>query len=406
VNGGIANAVLFVGVAAVAVWCYLLAARGGFWKTGQQLLAPDVSSVVRYVFASGAAGQPPAVRVAVVIPARNEAEGIGRAIASLLAQSFADACEIVVVDDASTDGTAEVARAAAREAGAEARLTVLAGQPLPPGWTGKLWAVEQGIAHATRAGTPLDFLLLTDADVVHAPDSLATLVAVAEDGGYDLTSVMVKLACRTHAERLLVPAFVFFFFLLYPPRWITDGRRRTAGAAGGCMLVRPAALQAAGGMAAIRSEIIDDCALAALLKRHGGRVKLGLVRETVSLRSYASCGEIGHMIARTAFHQLRHSAALLAGALAGLVLTFVAPVAWLLLGLVMWQLMMALLGLVAWLLMFITYRPMVRFYGLSSLWALTLPAAAVFYMGATVVSALRYWSGRGGQWKGRAQDAG
>ena len=195
---------------------------------------------------------------------------------------------------------------------------------MPPGWSGKLWAVQQGIEQALQLQPK--FLLLTDADIQHSPENVATLVAIAERGGYDLASFMVKLHCRSVAEKLLIPAFVFFFFLLYPPEWIRDPQRKTAGAAGGCMLIRPAALARAGGIAAIRHEIIDDCALAAAVKRSGGKVWLGVTQETRSLRAYGSFSEIERMIARTAFNQLRHSTWLLAAALAGLLLTYVLPV--------------------------------------------------------------------------------
>ena len=287
--------------------------------------------------------------------------------------------------------------AAVRSARADA-LTVINAQPLPPGWSGKLWAVQQGIEQALQLQPK--FLLLTDADIQHSPENVATLVAIAEKGDYDLASFMVKLHCRSVAEKMLIPAFVFFFFLLYPPRWIRDPQRKTAGAAGGCMLIRPEALARAGGIAAIRHEIIDDCALAAAVKRSGGKVWLGVTQETRSLRAYGSFSEIERMIARTAFNQLRHSTWLLAAALAGLVLTYLLPVALLFSG----SPALVALGAAAYLLMMVAYLPMVRFYELNVLWALTLPFSAVFYVWATLHSALKYWSGRGGEWKGRAQD--
>ena len=317
---------------------------------------------------------------------------------SLLRQTCADSPRIFVVDDNSTDGTAEAARQAANELSQAEQLTVLAGRSLPDGWTGKLWAVQQGIEQALTLH--LQFLLLTDADIEHAPDNLATLIALAESGGYDLVSFMVKLHCRSLAEKFLLPAFVFFFFLLYPPEWIRDPRRKTAGAAGGCMLIRPVALERIGGIAAIRQEIIDDCALARAVKSTGGKVWLGVTGETRSLRPYNSLGEIEHMIARTAFNQLRHSAWLLLGAIAGMTLLYLLPLAMLASG----RLLLAAIGGAAYLLMSAMYFPMVRFYGLNPLWALTLPLSAVFYMGATIHSAMKFWRGRGGEWKGRAQD--
>ena len=245
----------------VAIWVYLLFGRGFFWWTRAANLCSTPA---------------PSRRVAVVIPARNEAALIGKAVASLAAQDYAGPFQVFVVDDHSTDGTAEAARGA----------QVVQARPLPEGWTGKLWAVSEGI-RAAEASLP-DYYLLTDADIVHAPDNLARLVAHAETHGYDLTSLMVELRCETLAERALVPAFVFFFLKLYPPRWTASARRATAGAAGGCMLLSREALERIGGIAAIRGELIDDCALARAVKRGGGRVWLGLTSATRSIREYSS----------------------------------------------------------------------------------------------------------------------
>lgn len=368
----------------LAIWLYMLAGRGGFWRASRL----DVKTEPQATAQS---------RVAVVIPARNEVESVGRCVASLLSQRTGS-LHIYLVDDASSDGTADAARDVAEKAQRGGDLTVISGRPLPPGWTGKLWAVQQGIECA-REFAP-EFILLTDADIVHAPGSVAQLVTLARSRGCHLTSLMVRLSCANAAERWLIPAFVFFFFMLYPPRWIANPRSRTAAAAGGCMLVRAEVLDRLGGMNALRGEIIDDCALARLVKRSGGTVWLGLAAETESLRPYRAAAEIGDMIARSAFSQLRHSALLLAAAIVGLCICFVLPIALLFSG--NWP--MAGLGFAAWLAMSICYLPTVRYYRLVPLWALALPAAAVFYMGATLVSAVRYWSGRGGQWKGRTQD--
>ena len=374
-----------LGTAACAAWLYLLFGRGQFWRV-QRLNTVSLP-------ASAVSGP-----IAAIIPARNEADVIGRAVSSLLQQCCADVLHIFVVDDNSSDGTAEAARQAAARLSRSNALTVIAGEPLPFGWTGKVWAMQQGIEQALLRKPR--FLLLTDADIAHSPDNVAVLVALAESEGYDLTSFMVKLHCRSVADKLLIPAFVFFFFMLYPPAWIPKPHRRTAGAAGGCMLLRPAALERAGGLAAIRSQIIDDCALAAMVKRSGGKVWLGITRDTLSLRTYPSFGEIEHMIARNAFNQLRHSAWLLAGAILGVVLVYQLPVALLLSG----RILPTVLGASAWLLMFAAYLPMARFYGLNPFWALTLPLTAAFYAAATLHSAWKYWSGKGGEWKGRAQD--
>jgi hopene-associated glycosyltransferase HpnB len=278
--------------------------------------------------------------VTAIIPARNEAAVVAQSIRSLAGQSYAGAFRIVLVDDDSTDGTADIAR----KADVSGRLTIIRAAPLPPGWTGKLWAVSQGVAHA---GAP-DYLLLTDADIVHPPQNLAELVSRAEHG-YDLVSYMAKLKCDSPAERALIPAFVFFFFQLYPPAWIRDPRRKTAGAAGGCILIRREMLEQIGGIGAIRGELIDDCALARAVKRAGGRVWLGLSEGTRSIRDYATFGEIGRMISRTAFTQLRYSALLLAGTVFGLAFVYLLPVALTIAG--------QPLGALAWLLMSICYWP-------------------------------------------------
>jgi hopene-associated glycosyltransferase HpnB len=381
------------GAASVLVWFYLLAARGGFWRA-----APRTPARAAAEAASGLASRLPSRRIAAVIPARNEAGVVARCIASLLQQDGGHALHIFLVDDNSDDGTARAARDAAARLSAEAFLTVIPGRPLPPGWTGKMWAVEQGIERAGALAP--DYFLLTDADVVHAPENLAALVAIAEARGCDLASFMVELRCATLPQKLLVPPFVFFFFKLYPPRWISDPRRGTAGAAGGCMLLRPAALARAGGIGAIRGAIIDDCALAAAVKRSGGRLWLGLTRSARSLRDYPSFAQIGRMISRTAFNQLAHSPWRLAAAVVGLALTYLAPPALLLSR----DLPAMAMGAAAWAMMTLAYLLMTRFYGLNPLWALSLPLAAAFYMGATLHSAFRYWLGRGGEWKGRVQD--
>jgi hopene-associated glycosyltransferase HpnB len=373
------------GAVSLLIWVYLLVARGGFWRMRRMVVAAMPQPAV-------------SARVAVIVPARNEAESIGKSIDSLLSQSIGANLHVFLVDDGSTDHTAEVAQETARKAGVPERLTVIQGRPLLPGWTGKMWAVQQGIEQALKSKP--DFLLLTDADIVHAPDQVATLIDIAERGRFDLASLMVRLRCSSFAEKLLIPAFVFFFFKLYPPAWIANSRKRTAGAAGGCILVRPDALSRAGGIDAIRHEIIDDCALARAVKSSEGRVFLGLGASAESIRPYGSFAEIGNMISRTAFNQLHHSTLLLMGSLIGLTLTYLAAPLLLLNG----HMVPAALGGLAWLLMMIAYLPIVRFYRLNSLWALALPFVALFYMGATLYSAVRFWSGSGGQWKGRAQD--
>jgi hopene-associated glycosyltransferase HpnB len=353
--------------AAAGAWLYLTFGQGQFWRVRPAIL-PAAAPQRKY-------------RVVAVIPARDEAPTIGITVRSLTQQTDS----VIVVDDNSSDRTGDVAR----EAGA----TVVSGQPLPPGWTGKMWALSQGV-EAALASRP-DFLLFTDADIVHADDSVPSLVAKAESAERDLVSVMVRLRCQSTAERFLIPAFVFFFFQLYPPSWTASRGRSTAGAAGGCVLIRPDALGRAGGIEAIRAELIDDCALANAVKRSGGSLWLGLADMTRSLRPYPRFADIRHMIRRTAFTQLRYSAPMLLGTVLGLAFLYLLPVAAALAGIPA--------GLVAWALMAAIYVPMARFYGQPVLSGLLLPAVAAFYMVATVESAVRYWTGRGGNWKGRNQ---
>jgi hopene-associated glycosyltransferase HpnB len=394
------DAVIFAHAAAalpLAIWIYLLLARGGFWRVSGALpprSATTAGSGTPGVGASGRGGS----RVTAVVPARNEAQSIGRAVSSLLAQTQAPPLHVIVVDDGSTDGTAEKATEAAAAAGASERVTVLRGAPPAPGWTGKLWAMSQGVA-AALAHDP-DFLLLTDADIEYVPGEVAALADRADRENLDLVSLMVRLATVTFAERCLIPAFVFFFLKLYPPAWIASPRSSAAGAAGGCMLIRPVSLARAGGLAAIRGCIIDDCALARAVKSSGGRIRLDLARQTRSLRVYGSFAEIGAMISRTAFNQLRHSYWVLAATLMGLIVTYLAPPFLLLTR----EPLAMSLGAAAWLLMTLCYLPMIRFYRVSVFYAPTLPAVALFYAGATVHSAVQYAAGRGGRWKGRAQD--
>jgi hopene-associated glycosyltransferase HpnB len=269
---------------------------------------------------------------------------------------------------------------------------------VPAGWTGKLWAASAGIRAARRFQA--EYLLLTDADIVHPPENLSALVARARSGGYDMVSFMATLECRTFAERALIPAFVFFFFMLYPPAWIGSLRRGTAAAAGGCILIRREMLERVGGLEVIRGEVIDDCALARAVRRRGGRVWLGLSAATRSVRGYATWGEIGRMISRSAFAQLHHSVWLLTGTVLGLALTYTVPPVLAITA----RGPAAALGAGGWLLMSIAYFPALRFYRRSPVWAPLLPAIAAFYLGATIHSAVSYWRGAGGMWKGRVQD--
>ncbi len=369
----------------LAIWLYFLAGRGGFWLARERDAGAD-----------GQFGPWPAI--AAVIPARDEADCVGETVASLLRQDYAGAFTVILVDDQSRDGTAQAARDAAAALGAADRLHVLTGRPLPAGWTGKLWAQYQGVEAAEAALLLPDYLLLTDADIVYGPGALTALVARAGSRGTVLTSLMVKLRCRSLAERIFIPAFIFFFQMLYPFGWANDPRRATAAAAGGCMLVRHDALKAAGGMAVIRSALIDDCALAKKLKEQGP-IWIGLTDRVHSVRAYPAVDDIRRMVSRTAYAQLNYSPLLLAGTVAGLAVTYLAPV----LLAVFAAGAARVLGVAAWLLMAAAFQPTLRFYRLSPLWGLALPAIAAAYMAFTLDSAYQHARGRGGMWKGRAQ---
>jgi len=366
------------------IWIGMLILRDGFWRA-------DVTDRV--------VPAPPRAwpSVVAIVPARDEAAVIAPVIGSLVAQDYLGDFRIVLVDDSSSDGTADIARAAA--AGSD-RLTVMSATPLASGWTGKLAAVSQGITKASGGIAPPDYLWLTDADITHAPDTLVSLVARAVAEDRVLVSLMARLRCESLAERMLIPAFVFFFQLLYPFAAINDPRRETAGAAGGCMLVKREALEAAGGIAAIRTALIDDCAMGALMKRQGP-IWLGLTDRSLSIRPYPHFADVGAMISRSAYAQLGYNPLLLAGTVAGMALVYLVPPALALLdeGTARW------LGLAAWLLMALAFWPICRFYRQTPLWGLALPLIAAFYSGATVWSAWQHWRGRGGLWKGRAQAA-
>jgi hopene-associated glycosyltransferase HpnB len=370
------------------IWCVLLFARGGFWLARP---AAPLASAPREAWPA----------VAAVVPARNEADVIAQAVGTLLAQEYPGPFHVIVVDDHSTDGTADAARAAALALQCPERLTVLGAKPLPPGWSGKVWAQSQGIEAVRTLGLPADFLLLTDADIGHPTDAVMQLVARADAEKRDLVSLMVRLRCDSFWEKALIPAFVFFFAKLYPFSWVNNPRNKTAAAAGGCMLVRRTALEEAGGIESIRAELIDDCSLAARIKHRGeGRhpIRLDVAAHSVSLRPYDNWREIWNMIARTAFTQLHYSGWLLAGTLAGMAIIYlIPPLAALALG------PHGLPAWLAWAAMCCAYAPMLRYYGRSPLWAPFLPLVALFYVGATFASAVRYWRGKGGQWKARVQ---
>jgi hopene-associated glycosyltransferase HpnB len=371
-----------IAVTVLGCWIYLIAARGAFWLSS---VRDDARGLVL--------GPWPAVIA--VVPARNEADCIAESIGSLLGQDYPGAFSVILVDDQSSDGTAAIAQRAATMRGASDRLTIVPGQALPTGWMGKTWAQQQGVALASRQSPPPSYVLLTDADIVHAPDTLAWLVAQAQAKGSVLASLMAKLHCMSFAERLLIPAFIFFFQMLYPFRWVNSSRT-TAAAAGGCMLVRCDALAAAGGVAAIRDAVIDDCALAARLKQCGP-IWLGLTDRSRSIRNYPRLGDIRQMVARSAYAQLKYSPILLVVAVFGLSLVYVSPVLFALFG----SGLARALGIASWALMAISFIPTLRFYGMPLLWSVALPAIGLVYLVFTIDSAFQRARRGGGMWKGR-----
>ena len=377
------NLALAGAMISLAIWLYLLLGRGGVWRERPRP-------------APAPPGQWP--EIVAVVPARDEAETIAIAIGSLLRQTYPGRLSVILVDDHSSDGTAALARAAADEIGAADRLTVIAARKLPSGWTGKLWAVSEGLRHVEESGSGAELVLLTDADIAHHEDNLAELTARILADRLDLASLMVLLRCESFAERWLVPAFVFFFAKLYPFAWVNDRRKSTAGAAGGCMLLRRTALYRIGGIASIRGALIDDCALGAKIKA-GGAIWLGLTDRTRSLRRYPRLGDIWRMIARTAYTQLEYSPALLVIAVLGLFFTYLVPP----LLVVFAGGVTVIVALAAWLGMSIAFIPTLRLYRRSPLTAPLLPLIALFYLAATLDSARRHWQGKGGEWKGRVQ---
>ncbi len=368
---------LGLGLATLAAWAVLILGRGGFWRA-------DVDDRD-----AGSLPEPASwPEVAVLIPARDEAATIAQVVAALRAQDYPGAFSVTVVDDRSSDGTGALAE------GAGAR--VVQGGARPPGWSGKLNALRQGL-EALSPGRH-EWLLFTDADILHAPDSLRRLIQRATAEDRQMVSLMAMLRCESPAERWLVPAFVFFFQMLYPFAWSNDPRARTAAAAGGCLLLNRARFEAAGGLAPVAGRIIDDCAIAALMKRHGARLWTGLTTRVRSLRAYGGVGEIRAMVARTAYAQLGYNPLLLLGMLAGMGLVFLAPP--LLALLAPWP--AAALGALAWGAMVLAYAPMLRRYGLGAWRGLALPLVAGAYLLFTLDSALAEWRGHGGMWKGEA----
>jgi hopene-associated glycosyltransferase HpnB len=357
----------------LAIWVYLILWHGRFWQSGP-ILSPRQPATEPYI--------------GVVIPARDEAPLIGQTLRSLLAQDYAGTMRIVLVDDGSRDGTGDIARAIG-----DPRLTVLSGTARPAGWSGKLWAIRQGLAELADA----PMILMTDADILHDPRHLSALVSQAEHRDYDLVSEMVELSCDSPAERALVPAFVFFFQLLYPFAWVNDPLRKTAAAAGGTILIRRRALTRIGGIEAVSGDLIDDVALATAVKR-GGPIWLGHSRLARSVRPYPHVKDIWQMISRTAYVQLRFSPLLLAGTILGMIVTWLIPP----IATIFFHGGARAIAVLTWILLAASYLPTLSRFRRWPLWALALPVIAAFYTAATIGSAINHYRGRGVAWKGRA----
>ena len=391
--------VVWLAAIPLLIWVYLLGFRGGFWLTGVRL--PIVAEPSSWP------------SVAVVVPARDEESVLGASLPTLLVQDYPGPMRVVVVDDRSTDGTAELARRLGEQPAARFVPLVLPGEEPPPGWSGKLWALAQGVGAVSSRGATVtapegspapEYLLLTDADIAHPPASLRRLVAWAESARVDQVSLMARLRVHTGWERLLIPAFVYFFAELYPFRWVNRRGRKTAAAAGGCVLVRRHALERAGGISAIRGAVIDDVALAKALKASGSAVWIGLADEVRSVRPYDGLRDLWDMVARSAYTQLGFSVLLLMGTIAGLAVTFLGPIAAVIGGLVAGSPVVIVIGVAAVLAMELSYLPMMRYHHLGPWRAAGLPVAACLYGAMTVTSAQRHYR-KGVAWKGRRYGA-
>ncbi len=382
--------ILMIACLSLAIWMYLILFRGQFWLANQYLSSNEHKLSKN-------------PQVSVIIPARNEAEALPISLNSLLNQDYNGELRIILIDDRSTDNTGKIAEQIAKKSHQENQLIVIDGQPLPARWTGKLWAMEQGINYAQENLNP-EYFLFTDADINHDSNNLKQLIAKAEKDNLDLVSLMVLLRCKSFWEKVLIPAFVFFFQKLYPFPWVNNSQKKTAAAAGGCILIRAEALQRIGGIQVLRDALIDDCTLASEVKNtlpENRSIWLGLTNTTYSLRPYLDLTTVWNMVARTAFTQLNYSVWLLIGTILGMILTYLFAPIGLVIGIVMGNSLVAIASGLTWLLMAIAYYPTLKLYQLSPLWGLSLPAIAFLYSLMTVDSALRHWRGEGGKWKGR-----
>ena len=373
----------------LVIWLFLILFWGQFWRVNHQLEANQDKDIDNNTLPT----------VCVIIPARNEADVIPVSLRSLLLQDYPGKFTIFLVDDQSSDGTAHIAEGVAYALDKTQQLQIVTSTSLPPGWTGKLWAMEQGLQTASTL-TP-DYFLLTDADIEHDPSNLRRLVAKAEAQKLDLVSIMVRLRCQSFWEQLLIPAFVFFFQKLYPFSWVNNPKKANAAAAGGCILIHSEALNRIGGLQIIRQALIDDCSLAKAVKSTHGKIWLGLSTLTYSLRPYDSLKTIWDMVASRAYTQLNYSPFLLLGSLLGMTLVYLLPPIAIIFGLVLGNWIITLISFIGYLLMTFAYFPIIRFYKCSPVFAFSLPIIAFLYTSMTIDSALQHWQGRGGAWKGR-----
>jgi hopene-associated glycosyltransferase HpnB len=381
---------LWLSVLSLGIWIVLVGFWGQFWRCDQQFTGQNTDL-------------PMFPKVCVVVPARNEADLLPISLRSLLNQDYPGSLNIILVDDRSTDETASVAFNVARELNKTEQLKILTAEPLTAGWSGKLWAIHQGIQYTETFKEPPDYFLLSDADIEHDLSNVRSLVVKAQQENLDLVSLMVKLRCEHFWEKLLIPPFVFFFQKLYPFPWVNDPKKSTAAAAGGCILITREALSEIGGIKSIRTALIDDCSLAKAVKGlpRSRRIWLGLTQSTYSLRPYTSLDTIWNMVARTAFTQLHYSLGMLIVTVFGMILVYIVPPLCTITGAIAGNWLLAIVGLSGWLLMSYAYYPTVKFYGCSPGFAFCLSAIAFLYTLMTIDSALRHWQKRGGAWKGR-----
>lgn len=379
---------IIVVVLSLIIWLFLLIFWGGFWQAEQRLNSNYPSLDI----------QP---TVWAIVPARNEEEVIKKSLTSLLNQKYTGKFLVVLVDDNSSDRTTQIAQSTAVQLNKTNQLKVISGKPLADGWKGKLWAMEQGIEYATRQIPSPDYFLLTDADIEHDLNNLNQLVAKAEIENLDLVSLMVLLHCQSFWEKLLIPAFVFFFQKLYPFAWVNNPHKAMAAAAGGCILISSQALKDIGGIATIKDALIDDCSLAKAVKSQGKNIWLGLTTNTTSLRSYDRLTTIWDTITRTAYTQLNYDWLLLIGTVIGMGMVYLTAPMGLIAGIIINNWLLVGVSTLTWLLMTWAYLPTIRLYNLSQAWGLSLSAIAFLYTLMTIDSAIKYYQGKGGAWKGR-----